>query len=97
MPDIDEPMGVGGADDAMVAAAAPVGAVAAFCDGAKSFVDMVWRLWDFGTEQHLENETTGEIALVHRSHFYGAKPVFEWGSIHLRICLWSTRVGWCRR
>ena len=53
MLDIDEPMGVGGADDAMVATAAPVGAVAAFCDGAKSFVDMVWRLWDFGTEQPL--------------------------------------------
>ena len=58
---------------------APVGAIAAMCDAGKTFLDMVWRLCDFGTEQYLRNGRTGEIVLVHQTHSYGAKPVFEGG------------------
>jgi hypothetical protein len=72
--DLDDPMGVEVASE---------GAVAAMCDAGTTFLAMLWRLCDFGTEQHLRNESTGDIALVHRTHSYGAEPGLDGGPFTL--------------
>ena len=61
----------------------PTGLGAFLCDAATGAIEALWRLWDFGTEQHLQNQTTGEVARVHCSHNFGAPASFEGGPFQL--------------